>query len=298
MPRKEPPSDSQGSVRRNCWSALWVELAWPARWLSADYEDGKFRIPGALELGPSPAGRAPGGLGLTPAMADQSEPPKRKGARLRSTKSEAEEQGLTLHAHCAGTLRAHAASILARAPTHCARAPTHCARALRRLLDRLADVHERARPAARPVLSLSGRPRDETMRCCTRRVPAMRQGVPRRRGNHTAALQGAGAISKSGLLAEAARLCGTRSSCPQVRREQDARDHLDSCPARNRLQLSDIGRDDHVATLKAGRHRRAGLLLAAVRVLQSGPQHTRLLSHLFLTFLHAWGCGSLNGRTY
>ena len=231
-------------------------------------------------------------------MADQSEPPKRKGARLRSTKSEAEEQGLTLHAHCAGTLRPHAASILARAPTHCARAPTHCARALRRLLDRLADVHERARPAARPVLSLSGRPRDETMRCCTRRVPALRQGVPRRRGNHTAALQGAGAISKSGLLAEAARLCGTRSSCPQVRREQDARDHLDSCPARNRLQLSDIGRDDHVATLKAGRHRRAGLLLAAVRVLQSGPQHTRLLSHLFLTFLHAWGCGSLNGRTY
>ena len=171
-------------------------------------------------------------------MADQSEPPKRKGARLRSTKSEAEEQGLTLHAHCAGTLRAHAASILARAPTHCARAPTHCARALRRLLDRLADVHERARPAARPVLSLSGRPRDETMRCCTRRVPAMRQGVPRRRRNHTAALQGAGAISKSGLLAEAARLCGTRSSCPQVRREQDARDHLDSCPAYNRLQLS------------------------------------------------------------
>ena len=75
------------------------------------------------------AGRAPGGLGLTPAMADQSEPPKRKGARLRSTKSEAEEQGLTLHAHCAGTLRAHAASILARAPTQCARAPTHCARA-------------------------------------------------------------------------------------------------------------------------------------------------------------------------
>ena len=231
-------------------------------------------------------------------MADQSEPPKRKGARLRSTKSEAEEQGLTLHAHCAGTLRAHAASILARAPTHCARAPTHCARALRRLLDRLADVHERARPAARPVLSLSGRPRDETMRRCTRRVPALRQGVPRRRRNHTAALQGAGAISKSGLLAEAARLCGTRSSCPQVRREQDARDHLDSCPARNRLQLSDVGRDDHVATLKAGRHHRAGLLLAAVRVLQSGPQHTRLLSHLFLTFLHAWGCGSLNGRTY
>lgn len=52
-------------------------------------------------------------------MADQSEPPKRKGggARLRSHKSEAEEQGLTLHAHCAGTLRAHTASILV-ARTH------------------------------------------------------------------------------------------------------------------------------------------------------------------------------------
>ena len=210
-------------------------------------------------------------------MADQSEPPKRKGARLRSTKSEAEEQGLTLHAHCAGTLQAHPRTARAHPPT---------ARALRRLLDRLADVYERARPAARPVLSLSGRPRDETMRCCTRRVPALRQGVPRRRRNHTAALQGAGAISKSGLLAEAARLCGTRSSCPQVRREQDARDHLDSCPARNRLQLSDIGRDDHVATLKAGRHLLAGLLLAAVRVLQSGPQHT-LAQRPVLTWVRA-----------
>ena len=58
-------------------------------------------------------------------MGDQSEPPKRKGARLQSHKSEAEQQGLTLHAHCAGTLAmAHHSIIPARAH-HPARA--HCA---------------------------------------------------------------------------------------------------------------------------------------------------------------------------
>ena len=58
-------------------------------------------------------------------MGDQSEPPKRKGARLQSHKSEAEQQGLTLHAHCAGTLctpQHHHSIILARAHTHTARA--------------------------------------------------------------------------------------------------------------------------------------------------------------------------------
>ena len=89
----------------------------------------------------------------TPAMGDQSEPPKHKGARLQSHKSEAEQQGLTLHAHCAGTL-------CDSTPQHhsCARTHTHCARALCRLLNGPADVYERARPAARPVLALSGRP--------------------------------------------------------------------------------------------------------------------------------------------
>ena len=90
----------------------------------------------------------------TPAMGDQSEPPKHKGARLQSHKSEAEQQGLTLHAHCAGTLceRTH------RGITLCARTHTHCAHAMCRLLNGPADVYERARPAARPVLALSGRP--------------------------------------------------------------------------------------------------------------------------------------------
>ena len=56
-------------------------------------------------------------------MGDQSEPPKHKGARLQSHKSEAEQQGLTLHAHCAGTLceRAHR-GITLRAHPHPLRA--------------------------------------------------------------------------------------------------------------------------------------------------------------------------------
>eukprot|EP00964_Phaeocystis_antarctica_P012035 scaffold6638_cov76-Phaeocystis_antarctica.AAC.11 len=64
-------------------------------------------------------------------MGDQTEPPKRKGARLQSHKSEAEQQGLTLHAHCAGTL-------YQRTPQHhtCARTHTHCARALRQATQR------------------------------------------------------------------------------------------------------------------------------------------------------------------
>ena len=63
-------------------------------------------------------------------MGDQSEPPKHKGARLQSHKSEAEQQGLTLHAHCAGTLceRAHR-GITLRAPTPTARAHPHPMRA-------------------------------------------------------------------------------------------------------------------------------------------------------------------------
>ena len=34
----------RGAFATNRSSALWGELAWPARWSSADYEDGKFRI--------------------------------------------------------------------------------------------------------------------------------------------------------------------------------------------------------------------------------------------------------------
>ena len=107
-------------------------------------------------------------------MGDQSEPPKHKGARLQSHKSEAEQQGLTLHAHCAGTLceRAHRGiTLCARGIVGVCRSPTARAQCAGYSTDLLMCMKEHGLPPDPYLRSVD----DPEMRPCAAALDAFQR---------------------------------------------------------------------------------------------------------------------------